>query len=322
MADRKDKERKEGSRGILKGKEAKQTKLRLEEVDKEKRVKFHSENLDEKLRQEVKEQVRLEIRKEFENMRREWEEKVRMIEEKIIKIEEYIEQQKEIEVERKRKEMEGRWSEREEVESNEDSEVRSRASDNKSCKSYRSYDSRSVRSGYTIDSEGLSDREIDKLKRMVIDKEKEERRENIVIKGVDTDKRDLKKWVKEFLEEKMEVEVEVISCRKSGKVLVAKLKDWQMKKKVMENKHKLKGGRIFIENDLTWQERKTQEKIHKWVKEEREKGRDVKVGYARVRIGGNWRKWEEVEREIEARRKENEAGEREEEKAEDRRDFA
>lgn len=31
----------------------------------------------------------------------------------------------------------------------------------------------------------------------------------------------------------------------------------------MENKNKLRGGRIFIENDLTWNERKMQEKIHK-----------------------------------------------------------
>lgn len=73
----------------------------------------------------------------------------------------------------------------------------------------------------------------------------------------------MKKWVREFIKEKIEIEVEIVSCRKSGKVLVTKLKDWQMKRKVMKNKNKLKGDRIFIENDLTWQERKTQEKINK-----------------------------------------------------------
>lgn len=95
----------------------------------------------------------------------------------------------------------------------------------------------------------------------------------------------------------MEIEVKIISCRKSGKVLVAKLKDGQVKKKVMENKCKLKGDgqRVFIENDLTWQERKTQEKIDKWAKEERKKDKEVKIGFTRERIGGVWRKWKDLE---------------------------
>jgi len=181
--------------------------------------------------------------------------------------------------------MEDRWREREE--SVEDSEVRSNVSEGKSYRSfrsYRSYGSMSGKSGNTLDSVGLSDREIDKVRRMVVDKEKEERKDNIVIKGVDIEEEDLKKWVSEFIKEKMEIEVEIVSCRKSGKVLVAKLKDGQMKRKVMESKSKLKGGRIFIENDLR-QERKTQEKINKWAKEEREKGKEVKIGFARMRIG-------------------------------------
>lgn len=140
------------------------------------------------------------------------------------------------------------------------------------------------KSSNTLDSVDLS--EIDKFRRMIFDKEKKERRDNVVIKGVNTEEKDLKKWISEFIKEKMEIEVEIVSCRKSGKVLVTKLKDWQMKSKEMENKIKLKGGRIFIENDLTWQERKTQEKINKWAKEEREKGKEVKIGFARVRIGG------------------------------------
>lgn len=79
--------------------------------------------------------------------------------------------------------MEDRWREREERES---VEVRSGISEGKSYKSYRSYGSMSIESSNTLDSVGLSDREIDKFRRMIFDKEKEERRENIVIKEVDT----------------------------------------------------------------------------------------------------------------------------------------
>lgn len=32
----------------------------------------------------------------------------------------------------------------------------------------------------------------------------------------------------------------------------------------MRSKNKLRGEKIFIENDLTWEERKTQERIYRW----------------------------------------------------------
>lgn len=54
----------------------------------------------------------------------------------------------------------------------------------------------------------------------------------------------------------------------------------------MCNKRKLKGKSIFIENNLTWEERKVQEKMGKWAKEKREKGKTVKMGFARVMIDG------------------------------------
>jgi len=50
-------------------------------------------------------------------------------------------------------------------------------------------------------------------------------------------------------------------------------------------KSKLKGERIFIENDLSWKERNIQDRINTWAKE-REKGLEVKVGLDRVRVKG------------------------------------
>jgi len=45
----------------------------------------------------------------------------------------------------------------------------------------------------------------------------------------------------------------------------------------MKNKYKLKGGRLFIENDLSFEERKVQEKLSRWAKEIRNKETEVKV---------------------------------------------
>lgn len=39
----------------------------------------------------------------------------------------------------------------------------------------------------------------------------------------------------------------------------------------MRNKFKLKGEKIFIKNDLNWEERKIQDKINRWAKTERKR---------------------------------------------------
>jgi len=97
----------------------------------------------------------------------------------------------------------------------------------------------------------------------------------------------------------------VIGCRESGTVVVIKLEDEETKKTVMRNKSRLKGENIFIENDLSWEERNVQGRINRWVKEQRRKGMEVKIGIGRVRVKGIWA-WGDVERE--ERRREREAG--------------
>lgn len=51
---------------------------------------------------------------------------------------------------------------------------------------------------------------------------------------------------------------------------------------------------IYIENDLTWEERKVQEKISSWVKLERSKGKEIKIGLGKVRIDGTL--WTDIEK--------------------------
>lgn len=55
----------------------------------------------------------------------------------------------------------------------------------------------------------------------------------------------------------------------------------------MRNKNKLKGETIYIENDLTWEERKIQERISRWAKIQ--KGKEVKIRMGRVKIDNAWR---------------------------------
>ena len=44
---------------------------------------------------------------------------------------------------------------------------------------------------------------------------------------------------------------------------------------------------------MTYEDRKRQEEIYRWVKDNREKGYGVKAGQGRIFYKGTWRSWEE-----------------------------
>ncbi|KYM96955.1 hypothetical protein ALC62_12371 [Cyphomyrmex costatus] len=141
----------------------------------------------------------------------------------------------------------------------------------------------------------LSVKEVDSIKRLVWEKERDERRHNIVIKGITEaeggsikEAEGYKIWAKDFLKDKVGVECEIERCWKSGPVIIVKLRKENDKKEVMTNKHKLKGGKIFIENDLSFEDRKIQERINRWVKKRKEEGDggEIKVGLGRVKVKG------------------------------------
>ncbi|KAJ3663037.1 hypothetical protein Zmor_007347 [Zophobas morio] len=80
------------------------------------------------------------------------------------------------------------------------------------------------------------------------------------------------KEVEEFLKKEIEVEVKVLETiiigkEESKKILVKTL--WEEKQEVVKNKNKLRGKRIYIDNDWTVQEQKIQKGIREIAKEER-----------------------------------------------------
>lgn len=111
--------------------------------------------------------------------------------------------------------------------------------------------------------------------------------------------KEIREWANDLIKEKVGVVCKVASCRESSAVIIVKLESEEVKREIMKNKYKLKGDRIFIENDLSWAERKVQVRINRWVKERKEKGLEVKARLGRVRIKGIWRLWSEVKREEE-----------------------
>jgi hypothetical protein len=70
-------------------------------------------------------------------------------------------------------------------------------------------------------------------------------------------------------------------------MMQAKIERWKQKKNIMLNRSKLKerkGERMYIDDDLTNEERKTQKILREVTREER--GKRVKIGYRKIQING------------------------------------
>jgi hypothetical protein len=62
-------------------------------------------------------------------------------------------------------------------------------------------------------------------------------------------------------------------------MILAKIEIWKQKRNIMLNKRKLKerkGEKMYVDDDLTNEERKTQKKLRKVTRKERDRGKSVK----------------------------------------------
>lgn len=122
-------------------------------------------------------------------------------------------------------------------------------------------------------------------------REKKERKRNVVIKEMKPVKGEIRD-VEQLLRE-IGAEMKVCELRriKTGReewrnMVTVKVGDEEEKKEVLEKKGKLRGKRIWVEEDLTWGERRVKWKLREIAREEVMQGR--RVVQNRVRIKGEW----------------------------------
>jgi len=97
-------------------------------------------------------------------------------------------------------------------------------------------------------------------------------------KDVGNDRKKGMEWTTGLIKDKLCVDVKMVGCRESGAVVVVRLENEEEKREVMQNKFRLKGENIFIENDLSWEERNVQIKINKWIKEQKKQKEKERLG--------------------------------------------
>jgi hypothetical protein len=70
-------------------------------------------------------------------------------------------------------------------------------------------------------------------------------------------------------------------------MMLAKIESWEQKKNIILNKSKLKERKAkrmysYIDDDLTNEERKIQKKLREMAREEKDRGKRVKIGYRKI----------------------------------------
>lgn len=103
--------------------------------------------------------------------------------------------------------------------------------------------------------------------------EKHGRKNNIIIKGMRTEtgtaEQDVENLMEAILEQKIKTsEVKIINTKSGKNMIRVKLEDGD-KHKVMKAKTKLKGKSVFIEDDMTREERSIQFELRKIAREEK-----------------------------------------------------
>ncbi|RLU18088.1 hypothetical protein DMN91_010331 [Ooceraea biroi] len=139
------------------------------------------------------------------------------------------------------------------------------------------------------------------LERKDDERERRERRNNIIMKGegIPTEGSP-KEIIKQTLRQELQIEADIedaywIKREQGRRMLVAKLGSWQQKKEILIKKSKMKGKKLYIDNDLTKKERDVQKEITGIVRTKRERGEEVKIGYKKLIANGKTFIWEEEE---------------------------
>lgn len=140
-------------------------------------------------------------------------------------------------------------------------------------------------------------KELNDIKKNLEWYEKENRKNNIVITGLKVEKTDtenLKEELNTFIQNQLGVLVQAkMATKLSEKTYKMELRSEEDKENIMKNKYKLKNmkeDRIYISHDLSKRERYMKQQIRTRALEERNKGKEVRIGYSKLIINGvEWR---------------------------------
>lgn len=119
------------------------------------------------------------------------------------------------------------------------------------------------------------DRKDSRFERWAQDIERQRKQNNIIITDLDGDMKEeqLQNWIVEILEVRI-VFKDMWRTGDRKMIIIAVCRSKEEKEKIMRSESKLGRERIFIDNDLTWNERKIREKLE---------GKEIKLGQVLIK---------------------------------------
>lgn len=133
--------------------------------------------------------------------------------------------------------------------------------------------------------------------------ERQERRLNVIVTGELGSGSNVQSKFEDFCKNKLDVNLKAVTAREIAKnvkgepIALIKLNCLNEKIKLMKEKRKLKtqGIKVFIEDDLSKEDRTVQKSIRTWAQDERKKGRKIQIGFMKVKVdNGDWKNWNEI----------------------------
>ncbi|XP_025262551.1 golgin subfamily A member 6-like protein 22 [Camponotus floridanus] len=104
---------------------------------------------------------------------------------------------------------------------------------------------------------------------------REIRKKNIIITGINIKEEIKKEMVEEWLKKELGIEIRLIKIwiiKGRRELVEAQCSSREEKEKIMENKNRLKGTKIYIDHDLTFKERRNREIVWKKAREYKDEG--------------------------------------------------
>ncbi|XP_071646894.1 uncharacterized protein [Temnothorax longispinosus] len=134
-------------------------------------------------------------------------------------------------------------------------------------------------------------------------KERKEKKNNLVIRGLHKEEnKSLIDTTETFLEREFGARARVKKMRPSGRVggeiIIVEMDCWEAKDNIMKKKKKLGSKKMFIDHDLTFEDREVQRRIKERAWKEKTEGKWVKIGFRKLEIQGRKYVWSEEENKL------------------------
>ena len=121
-------------------------------------------------------------------------------------------------------------------------------------------------------------------------KEREERRKNVIIRGLEVKEGKRREAVEEVLKvigargNIEEIKRVAGDREKDREMVLVRMRNEEQREEIMKRKRELKGRKERILEDWTWKERKMRWKLEEIARGEERRGKRVRIGYGRLWI--------------------------------------